>query len=305
MDSAEHFTACIGGENFRMSVFGGTDGPASGAPAPIVFLLHGAAMSRASWALCAKAVLAAQHKEGVTLCAPDMRGHGETEAAQSVGMSREQLAEDAVQCILWALEHVYKVPVAHGIYIFGHSLGGAIAAAAGNDPRLKDHVQGMCLVDIVEETALLNLKYMKPFLERRPDGFDSLDAAADWMCAEGGLKNRASAAVSVPPLLKPRGDVFVWVTDLGATEPFWEGWFTGMNALFLAMPCPKMLLIAGTERLDRGLTVAQMQGKFQLEVARDCGHHVQEDLPALVAEKLLRFVGRIDKLTRALPAPRK
>ena len=40
--------------------------------------------------------------------------------------------------------------------------------------------------------------------------------------------------------------------------------YEGMSALFLGVRAPKLLLLAGTDRLDRDLTIGQMQGRFQL-----------------------------------------
>jgi protein phosphatase methylesterase 1 len=51
-----------------------------------------------------------------------------------------------------------------------------------------------------------------------------------------------------------------WRTDLGKTQPFWEGWFTGLSKKFLTGRGGKMLLLAGTDRLDTELTIGQMQG---------------------------------------------
>lgn len=38
-----------------------------------------------------------------------------------------------------------------------------------------------------------------------------------------------------------------------------------------------MLLLAGTDRLDKVLTIGQMQGKFQLVLLPTAGHAIQED----------------------------
>ena len=54
---------------------------------------------------------------------------------------------------------------------------------------------------------------------------------------------------------------YMWRTDLGATEPYWRGWFTGLSAKFLAGKTAKLLLLAGADRLDKELMVAQMQGE--------------------------------------------
>ena len=39
------------------------------------------------------------------------------------------------------------------------------------------------------------------------------------------------------------------------------GWFQGLSQQFLSSSVPKMLLLAGVDRLDKDLTVGQMQGK--------------------------------------------
>ena len=85
---------------------------------------------------------------------------------------------------------------------------------------------------------------------------------------------------------------------------------------------PKLLLLAGIDRLDRELTVGQMQGKhktlffiknsaeyltsnfyfivgkFQMQVLPQCGHAVHEDVPDKVAEVVATFLVR-NRLTTA------
>ena len=75
----------------------------------------------------------------------------------------------------------------------------------------------------------------------------------------------------MPPLLLQSPDparttaathVWTWRTDLSATKPFWENWFVGLSKKFLEAPGGKLLLLAGTDRLDRDLLIGQMQGIF-------------------------------------------
>ena len=75
--------------------------------------------------------------------------------------------------------------------------------------------------------------------------------------------------------------------------PFWEGWFRGLSAKFLALDVPKLLLLAGTDRLDTALTVGQMQGRFQLVLLSNATHSVQEDEPQAVAKALHAFCSRL------------
>ena len=47
--------------------------------------------------------------------------------------------------------------------------------------------------------------------------------------------------------------------DLSSSEQYWKGWYSGMSKLFLSGIAPKLLLLAGPDRLDTELTVAHMQ----------------------------------------------
>ena len=267
-------------------------------------------MSSDSWAACAEHIqrlAAAAMPNGIVLCAPDLRGHGRTRAAQGPGrMALAALTRDlrgVIDAVFEQLLHVDE-PAKAPFYAIGHSLGGALVASLVADAAVQPRIRGVCMVDIVEETAVFGLRHMPAFLEKRPPCFESVDAAARWYVAEGGMKSIEAAKRSVGRTLVPDpkdATALTWRTDLAATSGDWEGWFTGMNARFLSSSCPKLLLLANTDRLDKGLTLAMMQGKFQFEVVREAGHHVQEDQPQVVAEKLFRFVSRIDKLSRALP----
>ncbi|XP_011302645.1 protein phosphatase methylesterase 1 [Fopius arisanus] len=83
-----------------------------------------------------------------------------------------------------------------------------------------------------------------------------------------------------------------WRINLAKTEKYWAGWFKGLSSAFLDVPAPKLLLLAGIDRLDRDLTVGQMQGKFQMQVLPACGHAVHEDVPDKVAEAIATFMVR-------------
>nr|XP_058971128.1 protein phosphatase methylesterase 1-like [Pocillopora verrucosa] len=101
---------------------------------------------------------------------------------------------------------------------------------------------------------------------------------------------------------------FTWRIDLSKTDQFWEGWFKGMSNLFLSCPVPKLLILAGVDRLDKDLTIGQMQGKFQMQVLPRCGHCVHEDAPDKVAEVLVTFLMRLklavtkENFLRPMPA---
>ena len=46
---------------------------------------------------------------------------------------------------------------------------------------------------------------------------------------------------------------------------------------------PKELVLAGSDRMDKDMTIAQMQGKFRLEIVPNVGHVIHEDNPKKLA----------------------
>lgn len=85
---------------------------------------------------------------------------------------------------------------------------------------------------------------------------------------------------------------YTWRIDLGKTEPHWSKWFTDLSNKFLDVPVSKLLVLAGVDRLDRNLTVGQMQGKFQMQILPQAGHAVHEDVPEKMAEVMATFLIR-------------
>ncbi len=109
------------------------------------------------------------------------------------------------------------------------------------------------------------------------------------------IKTVTSARVSTPATLISKedgkgGKQYIWRTDLMKTKDHWEDWFLGLSQAFLNVPIPKMLILAGSERMDKELCIAQMQGKFKLEVFSDVGHVIQEDSPTKLGKCFLSFV---------------
>ena len=49
-------------------------------------------------------------------------------------------------------------------------------------------------------------------------------------------------------------------------------------------------MIASNDRMDKELTIAQMEGKFKLVTMFDVGHTIQEDAPEELAAKFKEFI---------------
>ena len=211
---------------------------------------------------------------------------------------------------------------------------GAIAVHTVSS-NLVPSLLGLCMIDVVEGTAMDALNSMQNFLHGRPKTFKSLENAIEWSMKSGQIRNLESARVSMVGQVKqcegitsPEGSKsivegiieeeeedeegsesvnkrkkeddmetkkdhpYTWRIELAKTEKYWDGWFRGLSNLFLSCPIPKLLLLAGVDRLDKDLTIGQMQGKFQMQVLPQCGHAVQEDAPDKVAEAVATFLIR-------------
>uniref|UniRef100_A0A6Q2X311 Protein phosphatase methylesterase 1 n=1 Tax=Esox lucius TaxID=8010 RepID=A0A6Q2X311_ESOLU len=275
----------------------------SGQHGPVLLLLHGGGHSALSWAVFTAVIYS--------------RIHLFLMITQDIGKVVEALYGENPPPIM----------------MIGHSMGGAIAvhtAAANHVPSLL----GLCVIDVVEGTAMDALNSMQNFLRSRPKTFKSVENAIEWSVKSGQIRNIESARVSMGGQVKKfeeplnsssisksigegiieeeeedeegesnhkrkkeddqevKESVYTWQVDLSKTEKYWEGWFSGLSSLFLSCPVPKLLLLAGVDRLDKDLTIGQMQGKFQMQVLPQCGHAVHEDAPEKVADALASFMVR-------------
>lgn len=232
----------------------------------------------------------------------DQRCHGRsTFAGGEEQLSIEVLMRDFLDVLQYAKKELHPESA---FFVLGHSLGGAVVARAlSSDKAALDRISGVVLLDVVEGTAQLSLQHMSAFLRNRPNTFPEVKDAETWFLRMGGMHSPQGAEVSVPPLLCRSSDprLWQWRTDLRKMEGVWDEWFTGLDEAFVSLPCAKMLCTANAERLDKALTVAQMQGKFQFEViGNGCGHYLMDDATATVVAKVRRFVKRNEVLAQKL-----
>ncbi|GLJ31087.1 hypothetical protein SUGI_0622230 [Cryptomeria japonica] len=255
----------------------------AGTEGPVVFCLHGGGYSGLSFALAA-----GNMKQKARVVAMDLRGHGKSHSDNEIDMSIETLCEDVLSVI--RIIFGYDPPA---IVLVGHSMGGSIAVHLARKQVLSSLV-GLVVVDVVEGTAMASLVHMQKILSNRPLHFSSIEKAIEWSIKGGQLRNPESARVSVPSTLKfdDERQCYVWRTPLEKTEHHWKGWYEGLSEMFLSSPVAKVLLLAGTDRLDRSLTIGQMQGKFQMIVIRHTGHAIQEDVPDEFSSTILNFISR-------------
>lgn len=137
--------------------------------APTVILLHGGGQTRHSWGGAMRELL----RQGYQVINLDARGHGESDWSADGVYRLDLLAED-----LCAVIDGLPEPPA----LVGASMGGATALyAVGNGT--KPIASALVLVDVVPRPAAAGADKIAAFMRARPDGFATLEEAADAVAA--------------------------------------------------------------------------------------------------------------------------
>lgn len=232
---------------------------------PLFVMHHGAGSSGLSFAVVGAEIRKRLTSAGVLSL--DCRGHGSTVAPEDseLDLRLDTLSSDLFSVIQLTKEQM-KWQELPPIILVGHSLGGAVVTDLAKSFKLGTSLLGYAVLDVVEGSAMDALQSMQTYLSTRPRGFETLSTGIDWHVRSRTVRNSVSARTSVPPLLvhHDEGDSsrpWRWRTNLAGTQPFWEDWFVGLSRKFLDSKGGKLLLLAGTDRLDTELTIGQMQGK--------------------------------------------
>lgn len=134
-----------------------------------VLFLHGGGQTRQSWHSAHEA-LAKRNYLSITL---DARGHGDSDWTTANGYSIDDMAND-LRSVIAKLSR----PVA----LVGASMGGLAAMTAFlQDPSLECYA--LALVDVVPRPNDAGVAHIKNFMSANPDGFASLEDAADAVAA--------------------------------------------------------------------------------------------------------------------------
>lgn len=228
---------------------------------------HGAGSSGLSFAVVGSEIRKRLPSAGIL--AIDCRGHGSTTAPEGpdLDLRLETLSSD-LHTVIQLTKSEMRWQELPPIMLVGHSLGGAVVTELAKSGKLGTSLLGYAVLDVVEGSAMDALQSMQTYLSTRPGGFVSLEAGIEWHVRSRTIRNSISARTSVPALLvlpenRQENDTrpWKWRTNLAASQPFWEDWFVGLSKKFLGAKGGKLLLLAGTDRLDTELTIGQMQGK--------------------------------------------
>ncbi|RMZ81061.1 hypothetical protein DV738_g2377, partial [Chaetothyriales sp. CBS 135597] len=242
---------------------------------PLIVTHHGAGSSGLSFAAFFKSLSTILPQAGILSL--DCRGHGLTTGSPlPLELSLPTLAAD-IAFVVNATAEKFSWPRLPPILLLGHSLGGAVVTEVAHTQLLGPSLLGYGVLDVVEGSAMDALQSMESYLSTRPASFSSIPSAIEWHTRSRTIRNTTSA------------------------RPFWSSWFTGLSSKFLSSPGGKLLILAGTDRLDKELMIGQMQGKYQLQIFPEAGHFLHEDQPLKTAQIVADFFKRNDRSTLVLP----
>lgn len=187
-------------------------GEARGSPdAPPVVLLHGGGQTRHSWAGTADSLA----REGWYAIAVDLRGHGDSDWSPDGEYGLERYSND-----LRSILRTFRQKAV----VVGASLGGMTALMTeGTAP--KPLTAAVVLVDIAPQMEPKGVQRIVEFMTGRPEGFASLDEAADAIAAYNPHRPRPKDLTGLAKNLRCGKDGrWRWHWDprfmsMGSTEP--------------------------------------------------------------------------------------
>jgi pimeloyl-ACP methyl ester carboxylesterase len=208
---------------------------------PSLLFLHGSGQTRQSW----RRALAEASTRGYRAIALDMRGHGDSDWSPDGAYGLERFTEDVRQVVA----QIGGEPV-----LVGASLGGLVGMmiAAKPPPRLR----ALVLVDVTPRIEKGGAKEVMAFMDSAPNGFASLEEAAEAVSAYLPHRPRPKDTSGLKRNLRLRDGRYFWHWDPAIANmgkgPDAEAKFNGPNPLedmARAITIPTLLVRGGRSRI--------------------------------------------------------
>ncbi|WP_307817628.1 alpha/beta fold hydrolase [Nocardia acididurans] len=142
-------------------------GPQDG---PLVVFLHGGGQTRHSWKDSGLALA----KAGMHAVLLDARGHGDSDWATDGDYRRDAMVGDLLSVL---------AQLGRPAFVVGASMGGITGLLATAEPEAAERITGLVLVDVVPRPERAGVERVLTFLSSNPEGFASLEEAADAVAA--------------------------------------------------------------------------------------------------------------------------
>ena len=255
---------------------------AAGAPnAPTLLFLHGSGQTRQSWGRA----LEEAARRGYRALSLDLRGHGDSDWASDGNYTLESFAADVRRVI----EHTGAEPI-----VVGASLGGIVGLliAASPPPLLR----ALVLVDITPRVEMAGAKEVSAFMDSAPNGFGSLEEAADAVAAYLPHRPRPKDTSGLKRNLRLRNGRYYWHWDPALLQMGRNANFSGPNPLekaARALTIPTLLIRGGRSRIVSETGVREfleMAPHAELVDISDAHHMVAGDANDAFNEAVFSFV---------------
>lgn len=204
-------------------------GPVDG---DVVLFLHGGGQTRHSWTETAREVA----KNGWRAVSVDLRGHGESDWSPTGDYGPSALSDDVLDLVA----SLGGEPV-----IVAASLGGLnsmVAAGEAKGPLLR----GLVLVDVAPRLEPEGVRRIVEFMRAFPDGFDSIESAADAISSYLPHRPRPTDTSGLEKNLRQRPDgKWIWHWDpllLARPEADYILEMTRVQRAAETIDCPTLLL---------------------------------------------------------------
>jgi pimeloyl-ACP methyl ester carboxylesterase len=230
MDDVARLTIPGSGIRLAADVAGPTD-------APTLIFLHGSGQTRQSWGRA----LEEAAKRGYRAISLDLRGHGDSDWSPDGKYTLERFAADVRQ----AIEYLGGQPI-----VVGASLGGIVGLliAASPPPPLR----ALVLVDITPRVEQSGAKEVSAFMDSAPNGFGSVEEAADAVSAYLPHRARPKDTSGLRRNLRLRDGRYYWHWDPAMLHMGRDAKFDGPNPLenaARALKIPALLIRGGRSRI--------------------------------------------------------
>ncbi len=257
-------------------------GPAN---APRVLFLHGSGQSRQSW----RRALKETAKRGLRGIALDLRGHGDSGWAKDSDYALKSFAADVRQVV---------DQLGGDVVLVGASLGGLASMLALAESS--ESVRALVLVDITHRVEESGAREVVAFMESAPDGFASLDEAADAVSAYLPHRERPKDTKGLERNLRFRNGRYHWHWDPAILQMGRDADFKPKRASILeesakVLTVPTLLIRGGRSEIVSKQSVSEFlqlvpHAEF-IDIA-DAHHMVAGDANDAFNDGVLSFIDR-------------
>ena len=204
------------------------------AGSPPVILAHGGGQTRHTWRSTADMLV----DSGFRTIAYDSRGHGESDWDQAGDYSLSAYSADM---------RALSAELALAPILIGASLGGLTSlAACAFSPQLE--ARAVILLDVAPQLNPAGIERIRSFMMSHPDGFETVEQAAEAVARYKGARRRASSATGLARNLRQHPDGrFRWHWDpamLSLNNEMQDSAFAHLSEAVRTISVP-LLLIRG------------------------------------------------------------